>query len=145
MLTVEEGIDISALQSALNSLLQHHDALRLRFEQVSKENGWLQQYAELDNFSVPLDHIDLTGEDVPSVEETMFGLQSSLQLSEGPLFRSVLITLKPAKYKEKVSSKRLLLIAHHLVVDGVSWRILLADLLTAYQQAVNGQALALPA
>jgi non-ribosomal peptide synthase protein (TIGR01720 family) len=33
--------------------------------------------------------------------------------------------------------------AHHLAVDGVSWRILLDDLETAYQQAVSGQAVRL--
>ena len=40
---------------------------------------------------------------------------------------------------------RLLIVLHHLVVDGVSWRILLEDLQTAYQQIAQGKALALPA
>jgi len=40
--------------------------------------------------------------------------------------------------------RRLLLIFHHLVADGVSWRILLDDLTTAYAQLAQGRALALP-
>ena len=32
--------------------------------------------------------------------------------------------------------ERLLWVAHHLVVDGVSWRVLLEDLESAYRQAV---------
>ncbi|MQA57043.1 non-ribosomal peptide synthetase, partial [Pseudomonas piscis] len=42
-------------------------------------------------------------------------------LQEGPLLRGVLLTLAD-------QSQRLLLAIHHLVVDGVSWRILLEDL-----------------
>ena len=38
----------------------------------------------------------------------------------------------------------LLLAAHHLVVDAVSWRILLEDLFNAYQQFASGQAIQLP-
>ncbi|MDU1809514.1 MAG: condensation domain-containing protein, partial [Bradyrhizobium sp.] len=35
-------------------------------------------------------------------------------------------------------SQRLLIVVHHLVVDGVSWRILLEDLASAYEQATRG-------
>ncbi|WP_426769414.1 condensation domain-containing protein, partial [Pseudomonas aeruginosa] len=38
-----------------------------------------------------------------------------------------------------------LLVIHHLVVDGVSWRILFEDLQTAYRQLLAGQAVELPA
>src|SRR2546429_636525 len=37
------------------------------------------------------------------------------------------------------------MVIHHLVVDGVSWRILLEDVQTAYEQLMQGQALELPA
>ncbi len=42
-------------------------------------------------------------------------------------------------------SQRLLLIVHHLVVDGVSWRILFEDLQRAYRQILDGHAVQLPA
>jgi len=148
MLTVAPEINVSALQSALDTLLQHHDALKLRFEKVSQEetDKWQQQYAESENISVPLDEINLTGEESLGLEETVVGYQSTLNLSEGPLFKGVLITLKPdVGSNTTASNKRLLLIAHHLVIDGVSWRILLTDLLTAYQQAESGQTITLPA
>ncbi len=54
--------------------------------------------------------------------------QRSLDLQRGPLLRAVLVT--PAD-----GTQRLLLGVHHLVVDGVSWRILLEDLQTAYARA----------
>jgi len=41
-------------------------------------------------------------------------------------------------------TSRLLLVIHHLVVDGVSWRILVEDLQTTYQQLERGEAIKLP-
>jgi non-ribosomal peptide synthase protein (TIGR01720 family) len=47
-------------------------------------------------------------------------------MEQGPLFKAVLFHLGPPR------RARLLFIAHHLVVDGVSWRILLEDVQRAY-------------
>ena len=58
---------------------------------------------------------------------------AGLDLGAGPLLRAVL------------AERVLRLTAHHLVVDGVSWRILLEDLDTAYHQAVRGEPVRLPA
>ena len=38
----------------------------------------------------------------------------------------------------------LLIVTHHLVIDGVSCRILLEDFMSLYQQAAQGQMLVLP-
>ena len=40
--------------------------------------------------------------------------------------------------------QRVFLVAHHLVVDGVSWRIILEDLQTAYDQVSRGEVIHLP-
>jgi non-ribosomal peptide synthase protein (TIGR01720 family) len=53
--------------------------------------------------------------------------QTGMDLASGPVFRVVL------------SGNRLFVAAHHLVVDGVSWRILLEDLESAYRQAAGGR------
>ena len=55
------------------------------------------------------------------------GLQVGLSLN-GPLLRVGLLTHGPGR------RRRLVIVIHHLVVDGVSWRILLEDLWTAYEQ-----------
>ena len=49
-------------------------------------------------------------------------LQRDFDLARGPLLRAGYLDLGPGR------EPRLLLVAHHLVVDGVSWRILLEDL-----------------
>lgn len=38
----------------------------------------------------------------------------------------------------------MLIVAHHLVIDGVSWRILIEDIAAAYEQLLNGEAIQLP-
>ena len=64
--------------------------------------------------------------------------QAGLDLGNGPLLRAVLFHLGAGQ------ADRLLLVIHHLVVDGVSWRVLLEDLLTAYEQLARRQPVQLP-
>jgi amino acid adenylation domain-containing protein/non-ribosomal peptide synthase protein (TIGR01720 family) len=128
------------LQQALQQLLLHHDALRLRFNQT--EAGW-QQFNVLPDEIVPFSLIDLSTlqEEALSqtIESTSSQLQASLNLNSGPLLRVALFHLGTQK------PSRLLLVIHHLAVDGVSWRILLEDLQTAYQQLESGKPIQLPA
>ncbi|NEB71981.1 hypothetical protein G3I39_33670, partial [Streptomyces fulvissimus] len=65
-------------------------------------------------------------------EALLTDAQSGFRLDSGPLFRVL--------YGERGASSQpwLSLVAHHLVVDGVSWRILLDDLEAAYAQAASG-------
>jgi amino acid adenylation domain-containing protein/non-ribosomal peptide synthase protein (TIGR01720 family) len=140
MLEAGRPLDAALLKDALEVLLKHHDGLRLRFECTAE--GWRQFSAEPAAGEV-LSQVDLSslpeGEQMPAVEATAAALQSSLSLSAGPLLRAAYFTLgggRPA---------HLLLAAHHLVVDAVSWRILLEDLETVYRQMSLGEALELPA
>jgi len=127
------------LQQALQQLIVHHDALRLRFNQT--EAGW-QQFNALPDEIVPFSRIDLSTlqEEALSqtIESTSSQLQASLNLNSGPLLRVALFHLGTQK------PSRLLLVIHHLAVDGVSWRILLEDIKTAYQQLESGKPIQLP-
>ncbi|HKH46952.1 MAG TPA: amino acid adenylation domain-containing protein, partial [Thermoanaerobaculia bacterium] len=62
----------------------------------------------------------------------------SLDLASGPLLKAAMFTLGQGL------AARLLLVAHHLVVDGVSWRVLLEDLAIAGRQLARGEAVVLP-
>jgi non-ribosomal peptide synthase protein (TIGR01720 family) len=90
-----------------------------------------------------LSYIDLAGltktEQTSAIETIAGQLQPSLNLAEGPIVRVALFDLGADR------SKRLLFIAHHLGVDAVSWRILLEDLQTAYEQLSQNGAIRLPA
>lgn len=133
-------IDPALIQKAWQQLLIHHDALRLRF--VAEESNWQQQIIPPDG-EIPFSQVDLSTlsvtEQTQAISATATELQASLNLSTGPLVRIALFNLG-----EKQPS-RLLIVMHHLVVDGVSWRILLEDLQTAYQQLSRGENVNLPA
>jgi amino acid adenylation domain-containing protein/non-ribosomal peptide synthase protein (TIGR01720 family)/FkbM family methyltransferase len=120
-------------------LLQHHDALRLRF--VHQEHGWQQVYGNIGE-RVPFDWQDLSGSSEAAqrafIESRAAELQASLNLQDGPLMRVAGFNLGAGR------SNLLLMVVHHLVVDGISWRILTEDFETAYRQLLAGRAIKLP-
>ncbi|MGG7637830.1 amino acid adenylation domain-containing protein, partial [Pseudomonas sp. ES1] len=121
------------LEQALQALVGHHDALRLSFSQV--DGQWRADFAERQGqallWQAELNHID-------ELEALGNQAQASLDLAAGPLLRAVLAQVPDG-------GQRLLLVIHHLAVDGVSWRILFEDLQSAYNQLAQGQAVSLPA
>ncbi|HWD31775.1 MAG TPA: amino acid adenylation domain-containing protein [Pseudomonas sp.] len=134
LLAARQPLQVEALEQALDSIVRHHDALRLRF--LHQAEGWRAQFAETDDSHALL--WQLTVADDTQLQAAADHVQRSLDLQQGPLLRALLATLADG-------SQRLLLVIHHLAVDGVSWRILLEDLQSAYQQALAGQAPRLPA
>ncbi|PMB43198.1 non-ribosomal peptide synthetase [Fischerella thermalis CCMEE 5330] len=133
LLAPKQPLDITCLEKAVQALLQHHDALRLRF--VKGESGWQQVNADVDGV-VPLVQRDFSA--LPETQQKQViadaanELQASLNLSEGPLLRFALFHLGR-------NQQRLLIVIHHLAVDGVSWRILLQDLQRSYEQICCSQ------
>ncbi|WP_164018688.1 non-ribosomal peptide synthetase [Pyxidicoccus trucidator] len=139
MLVVREPLRLEWLEQAVRHILRHHDALRMRLEQTG--SGWSQRCAPPEERAV-VESFDLGGlppeQQRPALEAAAAGLQERLSLEQGPLLKVARFGLGPGE------PERLLLIAHHLVVDGLSWRILLEDLQTAYQQLREGRGLSLP-
>ena len=140
LLRAPDRLDRDILSRAMAALLQHHDALRLRFRR--DEQGWTQwNDAAADNVSLAyadLSALPLAEQDA-SLERQASEVQAGLDLAQGPLFRMAYWRLGAER------GGRLLLVAHHLVMDGVSWRIVLEDLLSAYAQLRNNQEVRLPA
>ncbi|WP_277965035.1 condensation domain-containing protein, partial [Pseudomonas sp. RIT-To-2] len=135
LLTPGQRLEASVLEQALQALVAHHDALRLGFAQQD-DGRWEAAYRTAGPAAPLLWQVELEGEQaLPGLCENA---QASLDLAQGPLLRAVLANLPDG-------SQRLLLAVHHLVVDGVSWRILLQDLQTAHGQLSTGQAVALAA
>ncbi|EOD60476.1 non-ribosomal peptide synthetase [Amycolatopsis vancoresmycina DSM 44592] len=132
LVELADGFDAGALERALAAVWTHHDALRMRFTRT--ETGWQQHNADVEP-GPRLRHEDLTG--VPeagrpaALERIADAVHAGFDLADGPLLAAVLVTADPAW------RPRLFLAAHHVVVDAVSWRILLDDLDTAYRQAVR--------
>ncbi len=139
LLQVREPPQRAALEVAIAELLSHHDALRLRFTRDA--SGWRATHANADD-QTPLEWFDLSALDEAAqsrtIESRSAELQASLNLTTGPLLRAAYFDLGAER------AGRLLLIAHHLIVDTVSWRILLDDLVAAYAQLSRGERVQLP-
>jgi len=139
LLELRTALDAAVLERTLGLVVEHHDALRLRFART--EEGW-RQVCAAPGESVRLERVDLSGvapeARAAELERRATEAQGSLRLEEGPLLRAVLFDLGAGQ------SGRLLLVLHHLVGDGVSWRILLEDLLVTYQRLAAGAPVALP-
>ena len=138
LLEIQQGHNLSLWEQVVQHLVEHHDALRLRFHR--EESGWEQIISAAKETAVftQIDLSALPDEQKTAIEKTAAKLQASLNLSDGPLVKFALFDLGAQ------TSSRLLIIIHHLAVDGISWRILLEDLQTAYQQLSQGKTIHLP-
>src|SRR5262249_35916937 len=139
LLEPNERLDMSLVESTVAHLLEHHDVLRLRF--VKEEGGWRQAIADREEALRcvrAMDLSELTGEEQHSaLDVAAEEAQRELDLGNGPLMRVVLFDLG-------ARGQRLLWVVHHLVVDGVSWRILLEDWESVYSQLQTGEQVTLP-
>ncbi|WP_445495232.1 amino acid adenylation domain-containing protein, partial [Pseudomonas sp. 8(2025)] len=134
LLKPAQPLRAEVVENALQALWVQHDALRLQFSQEA--DGWSARFADAGQRPELLWQVAVDG--AQAMEQSAIEAQRSLNLQDGPLLRAVLFSLEDG-------SQRLLLVIHHLVVDGVSWRILLEDLQRAHTQLSAGQTLALPA
>jgi amino acid adenylation domain-containing protein/non-ribosomal peptide synthase protein (TIGR01720 family) len=138
LFAVRPALHPAVLTEALGHLLAHHDALRLRFARVG--NDW-EQIGTDPGEAPSVITVDLRGLESPLQTSALAGageqLQASFDLEKGPLVRA-------ASFDLGGSSGRLLLAVHHLVVDGVSWRILIEDLETVCRQIEQGGPVSLP-
>jgi non-ribosomal peptide synthase protein (TIGR01720 family) len=138
LMELTDELDEGAMQRALDAVLVHHDALRMRFQQI--DGQWHQRNAPVEPMQVlqrhDLSHVDI--EEQPACMENVANdVHASFDLAHGPLLKGILFELGVGR------RPFLFLAAHHLVIDGVSWRILLDDLDTAYRQAARGETIEL--
>jgi len=133
-----QRLDADALRKALKRVALHHDVLRLSFR--LDENGWTAYQEGPDATDVVVHETDLSDFSEPDREEATeradAALQQGFKLSEAPLIRCGLFQLGDVS--------RILLTAHHLVVDIVSWQIIFEDLATAYRSIRSRMDIALP-
>ncbi|RKG75337.1 non-ribosomal peptide synthetase, partial [Corallococcus terminator] len=140
LLRARQPLQAPLLEQALQLLISHHDALRLRFSREG--DSWRQHNASPEEAPFKLlqaDLSELSPEARPRVmEEQADRLQASFDLAQPPLVRAALFHFGPGR------EQRLLLIIHHLVVDAVSWRVLIEDLEAAYLQLSERRPAVLP-
>lgn len=131
LLQYDGRLQKEVIQNILEKITTHHDALRMVYLQ---EGGRVKQFNR--GVDAVAEVHEITVSDGAELAAHAEQLQQSFDLAKGPLLKAAIYHM-PA-------NDRLLLVAHHLVVDGVSWRILLEDISTLYEQSRSGQLLSLP-
>ncbi|KAL9474318.1 hypothetical protein ACSS6W_008698 [Trichoderma asperelloides] len=118
-LELQQPVPQTKIADAIEALVAKHAMLRARFH-YSETRGWQQrvekQLAESYHF-----HTHVSKDD-EAAQEILQQSQTSLNIQDGPLFAADLIEIR---YPER---QILFLTAHHLVIDLMSWRIVLQDL-----------------
>jgi non-ribosomal peptide synthase protein (TIGR01720 family) len=139
MVEVAQPLNAELAKQALQHLLRHHDALRLRLKQEHAE--WQQTLVEPDD-DVPFSTQDFSQipqeEQQAAIEAAAAALQLSLNITTGPIIRMAYFSLGTQQ------PGRLLLIVHHIASDAYSLKLLLEDFTTAYQQLSEGKPVQLP-
>ncbi|MBD0258654.1 MAG: AMP-binding protein, partial [Cytophagales bacterium] len=136
LLDYRQPLDPERVGAMADKLLAHHDALRLTFHRAG-DGAWVQ-HNEAAGLPAALRVFDCRSEADPAgrLAREADALQGSMVLEKGPLLQMALFQL--------AGTSKLLIAAHHLVIDGVSWRILLEDLATLQAQQEQGESLHLP-
>ncbi|MCI3986322.1 surfactin non-ribosomal peptide synthetase SrfAA [Bacillus vallismortis] len=127
MLHAKKGFDPERVEKTLQALIEHHDALRMVYREEPKDVVQYNRGLEVASAQLEIIHIEGQAKDHEDrIEREAERLQSSIDLQEGGLLKAGLFQAEDGDH--------LLLAIHHLVVDGVSWRILLEDFAAVYTQ-----------
>ncbi len=130
LLENKKGYQLEGLEKVMQELVKHHDALRMSYR--IKEDELLQKNENYNEDLVLLEYKDVT--QIKNYLEHIYNdsneIQSSFNLNDGQMMK--------AKVYHAEDRDFLFIAIHHLVIDGISWRILLEDLTTAYEAVVYG-------
>uniref|UniRef100_UPI000369D97F amino acid adenylation domain-containing protein n=1 Tax=Rhodococcus sp. 114MFTsu3.1 TaxID=1172184 RepID=UPI000369D97F len=136
LLQLPKSIDRSTLESTVQAILDTHDMLRAQL--YRDDNGvWTETVAAVGSVSASsvLHHVT-----VDDVSGDAFSAQAAAELDQAAdrLDPSTGRMIQMVWFESPSGAGRLLVVAHHLVIDGVSWRILVPDLASAWSQVVAG-------
>lgn len=123
-----QRIDTTALHASLCALTTHHDMLRMKTDNVS---------LYINDKSAKL--YDFMEKDVDTIAEVTAesdAMQRQINLADGPVLKVALF--------HTLEKDIVVMICHHLAVDGVSWRIIAEDLNNGYRMASEGREITLP-
>lgn len=138
LFNVSERLSADVLRAAVQAVISHHEALRLRFVERDR---WIQSCAaEESSDPVFIEDVSALSESEAALrlDAVMAQAHHSLSFGTGPLLKVAYLDYGDDR------PGRVFLAAHHLAVDGVSWSILLHDLERACRLAVGGEAVRLP-
>ncbi|UYZ38400.1 amino acid adenylation domain-containing protein [Clostridium beijerinckii] len=138
LLKYKVKLDINKVIIAVNKLIEHHDALRINYDRKSNDlyynnkkfnEMYAFKYFDLSQYS----YKEQCNNIKKLIEETNF----NINIENSSLFNVIMMDLEEER-------QALLFTAHHLIVDGVSWRVILDDFITILKQLDEGSEISLP-
>ena len=142
VLELPAGIDADGLAAALDAVLDRHDLLRAQLVRGDEPSLLVRPQGAVLAADL-IRRVDCHGRwDDPSLLEAA---KAELDAAAGRLDPAAGTMADFVWFAAQAGAGRLLVVLHHLVVDGVSWRILMSDLAEAWQQVRSGRTPELPA
>ncbi len=141
LLEAPKELEFGHMQLIIKMLLDRHDALRIRFE--SNNGKWKGVHVDIDNIVVDdmINYLDLS--ELTEVQQqeallaTQLEAQKNLGTTNSPIFSATYLDCGEER-------KKLLLASHYLLMDSVSWKILVTDIGTVWHQIFSNEDLLLP-
>ena len=136
LLSIDKSVTQEVLDKAVNKLTVQHDALRFIYHiNEENDNRWDQEYGFNTGKLFNIDLQNISKEDLgKEINDHSDKIQRSLDIEKGEIAKFVLF-----KTPEGDDKNRILIVIHHLAVDGVSWRIILDDLEMLISGYVNNE------
>ncbi|GLC32289.1 amino acid adenylation domain-containing protein [Clostridium omnivorum] len=129
-------LDVSKVKATADSLIEHHDSLRINYNRQDSVLFYNNDYLNSVNIVEYVDLSKFTFQEQKK-EINKYKASNSFNVEKGMLFNIIVFNLGCEK-------NALLFKAHHLLVDGVSWRIILEDFFNILIQLENGENVKLP-
>lgn len=138
LLEYKGKLDINKVIIAVNKLIEHHDALRINYDRRNNKLYYNnKKFEEMHAFK----HDNLSeysyDDQCKNIKKIIKETNSGVNIENSSLFNVVMMDLVEDR-------QALLFTAHHLIVDGVSWRVILDDFITILKQLDEGSEIRLP-
>jgi amino acid adenylation domain-containing protein/non-ribosomal peptide synthase protein (TIGR01720 family) len=133
----KQGFDETIIRKVMQKIVEHHDVLRMIYTVDGDKVKAFNRGMTEELYTLAVFDIHQFAEYQQLINEKANRLQESINLNSGPLIKLGLF--------RTVDGDFLLVIVHHLVIDGISWRIFWEDFMQGYQQALNQKKILFPA
>lgn len=128
LLTSQHPLNKDVLERALTYVIQQHDVFKFSYHKVKGITQWQQKYRRCEVTCIF--EVVVTDRPIQSLKNVLPWAQSlhaRFDLTTGPLIGAILF-----QNKHTPSNSHFLIVIHHLLIDGVSWRVLMPQLETVY-------------
>jgi amino acid adenylation domain-containing protein/non-ribosomal peptide synthase protein (TIGR01720 family) len=130
LLRLRKPVDKSLLEAAFGKVVERHDGLRMNHN--PRTGSLFYNSRHLKNKFVVASHTLSADDPADKFTALCEDIKNGFDLANDLLIKAALI-------EENASPGMLLITAHHLVIDGISWRILLDDLYGVYKKLESGK------